>query len=129
MSIRESLPRLARGALLLGLCGTAGQGSSRTPKRQPNCRRLAEPQIVVRIGHEYANFIDEARPQLLGLHRLGRELRFRRHEANPTGEPTIRIAVDLDRRFRPRMHFPEIRLRDISPHPFRIDHRQREHRL
>ena len=98
-------------------------------QRQANRRRLAEPQIIGRVLHEHANLIDKACPQFLGFDRLGRELRLRRNETDPAVEAALWIAVDLHRRFHSRMHFPQVGLGDIRPHPFGIDDRQRKHGL
>ena len=60
--------------------------------------RHPQAQLILRIGHEHADFVDQARTQFGGLHRLRGEFRNRRDEPYPSGETAVGERIDRDRR-------------------------------
>src|SRR5687768_3667392 len=95
---------------------------------QVNASRHSQSKFIRRIFDKHANFIDEAGPELLGLHRFWREFSDRRNESDPTVETATGKAIDDNSRGHAGFDFSKIRLRDEGADPLGIGNRQRKHR-
>ena len=74
---------------------------------QVNARRHSQSQFIRRIFNKHANFIDEAGPQFLGLHRFWREFSDRRNESDPTFETATGKAIDDNSRRHAGLNFSQ----------------------